>query len=75
VRLSPDAVEYHYYLGSVYAELGRLDDARRAFNDALLIRNDFAPAHQSLAQVLSLQGKKEEALRHYQAAHRLTKGQ
>jgi Tfp pilus assembly protein PilF len=39
----------------------------------LRIRPDYAPAHESLAQLLSLQGKKEEAARHYLEALRLTK--
>jgi tetratricopeptide (TPR) repeat protein len=71
VRLAPESAEYHYYLGSVYAELGRLYNAELEFKGALLRRSDFVPAHQSLAQVLLLQGKKEEALRHQQEALRL----
>jgi hypothetical protein len=31
------------------------------------------PAHQSLAQLLLLQGKKDEAMQHYQEAMRLTR--
>jgi Tfp pilus assembly protein PilF len=39
----------------------------------LRVRPDYAQAHQSLAQLLLLQGKKEEAAMHYQAAVRLMK--
>jgi Tfp pilus assembly protein PilF len=37
------------------------------------IQPDSAPAHQSLAQVLALQGKKEQATEHYQQALRIMK--
>ncbi|MGN6732431.1 MAG: hypothetical protein ACTHMB_10745 [Candidatus Binatia bacterium] len=35
------------------------------------IRADFVPAHESLAQLLLLQGNKEKAMEHYQEARRL----
>jgi hypothetical protein len=37
----------------------------------LQVQGDFAAAHQSLAQLLALQGKKGEAMQHYQEALRL----
>jgi len=37
----------------------------------LRIQPDFIPAHQSLAQLLLLQGKNDEARQHYQEAVRL----
>jgi tetratricopeptide (TPR) repeat protein len=73
VGWAPNSAEYRYALGSVYAELGRFDDAERAFKDTLILRRDFAPAHESLARLLSSQGKREEALGHYQEALRLMK--
>jgi tetratricopeptide (TPR) repeat protein len=69
--LAPDSAEYHYYLGSVFAELGRFNDAERAFKNALTVRSDFVPAHESLAQLLSSQGKREAALRHLEEARRI----
>ena len=36
-----------------------LREAEAAFNQAVRLRPDFAPAHQSLAQLLELQGRKE----------------
>jgi Tfp pilus assembly protein PilF len=45
--------------------------AAQSFKDALQIDSSFAAAHQSLAQLLSAQGKKEEAMEHYKEAIRL----
>ena len=44
---------------------------RESTAQALQRRGDFAPAHQSLAQLLALQGKKAQALQHHQEAVRL----
>jgi tetratricopeptide (TPR) repeat protein len=74
-RLTPESVEAHYSLGSVYASQERYDEAAKAFKDALRVRGDFAAANQSLAQLLSLQGKKKEAIEHYQEALRLMRKQ
>jgi len=71
VDLTPDVPEPSYYLGSVYAAQNRYADAAAAFERALQIRPEFIPAHQSLAQLLLLQGNKEKALEHYQEARRL----
>jgi len=71
VDLSPNAPGASYYLGSVYAAQNRYSEAAAAFNHALQIRADFVPAHQSLAQLLLLQGKKEQAMEHYEEARRL----
>jgi tetratricopeptide (TPR) repeat protein len=71
VELTPDAPEPSYYLGSVYAAQNRYADAAAAFDRALRIRPEFVPAHQSLAQLLMMQGNKEKALEHDQEARRL----
>jgi tetratricopeptide (TPR) repeat protein len=71
VELTPDAAEPSYYLGSVYAAQSRYADAAAAFERALRIRPEFVPAHQSLAQLLMLQGNKEKALKHDLEARRL----
>ena len=71
VDLTPNLPEASYYLGSVYAAQNRYADAAAAFNHALQIRADFVPAHESLAQLLLLQGNKEKAMEHYQEARRL----
>jgi protein O-GlcNAc transferase len=72
--LTPESADASYYLGSVYAAQNRYGDAAESFKRSLQIQPDFVPAHQSLAQLLLLQGKKDEAMQHYQEAMRLTQG-
>jgi tetratricopeptide (TPR) repeat protein len=69
----PDSAEASYYLASVYAAQNRYGDAAELFKHALRVQPDFVPAHQSLAQLLALQGKTAEAKLHYQEAIRLLK--
>jgi tetratricopeptide (TPR) repeat protein len=71
VKLAGGSPEPSYYLGSVYAAKNHYTEAAEYFDLALQINADFAPAHQSLGDLLVLQGKKHEALRHYQEARRL----
>ncbi len=71
MRLSPDTPEASYYLGSVFAAQNRYAEAADYFYQSLRIQPDFIPAHQSLAQLLVIEGKKEEARQHYQEAVRL----
>ena len=71
MRLSPDSPEASYYLGSVFAAQNRFPEAVDYFYQSLRIQPDFIPAHQSLAQLLLLQGKNDEARQHYQEAVRL----
>mgnify|MGYP006196969313 CR=1 FL=1 len=70
-RLNPQSAETRFYLGSVYAAQNRFDLAAQSFKEALKIEVNFAAAHESLARVLSAQGKREEAMAHYQEAIRL----
>ncbi len=72
-KLNPESPQASFYLGSIYAAENRYAEAEAWFNQALRIDANFAPAHESLAQLLSLQGKKDQALRHYQEALRLMK--
>ena len=61
------------YLGRIYAAQGRYDEAAKSFKTRCGSDPDYAEAHQSLAQLLLLQGKKEEARQHYEEALRLMK--
>jgi tetratricopeptide (TPR) repeat protein len=70
-RLMPQSAETRFYLGSVYAAQNRFDLAAQSFKNALQIDAGLAAAHESLARVLSAQGKREEAAEHYQEAIRL----
>jgi hypothetical protein len=54
-------------LGVLYARYGLLDKAAAQFNAALK-RGEYAPALLNLGHLRYLQGKPEEALRHYQRA-------
>jgi tetratricopeptide (TPR) repeat protein len=53
-RLSPNDAELHDARGSVFQELGRLDDAFGEYERALSLQHDYAPArfHRALARLL-----------------------
>jgi tetratricopeptide (TPR) repeat protein len=72
-RLNTDSPQASFFLGNVYAAQNRYTEAEASFNRALQIDGNFAPAHQSLAQLFELQGNKEAALRHYRETARLMK--
>jgi len=72
-RLNTGSPQASFFLGSVYAVQNRYAEAEASFNRALQIDGNFAPAHQSLAQLFELQGNKEAALRHYREIARLMK--
>jgi Tfp pilus assembly protein PilF len=57
----------------VFAAQNHIAAAANAFYQALRIQPDFIPAHQSLAQLLLMQGKRDEAMKHYQEAVRLAR--
>lgn len=67
---NPSDAGSEYELGEVFRLMRRITDAERCYRRALEIRSNFAPAHMSLANVLSLEGKKAEALTHYVEASR-----
>jgi tetratricopeptide (TPR) repeat protein len=58
-------------LGTTLQEAGRLDEAVEAFNHALALEPDYAPAHNSLGSVLRQQGHHDEAIAQLEAALRL----
>jgi tetratricopeptide (TPR) repeat protein len=53
-------------LGSAYLNLGRLNDAQRVLQSALLLDSSAPVLHYRLALVLKELGQKEEALQHLQ---------
>lgn len=53
-------------LGAVYFQLGKLDEAQRALDTALVLNPSSTVAHLRLARVLQDQGKRAEALKHLQ---------
>lgn len=61
-------------IGRSYIELGRVDSARYAFEQALALDSTYAPAHFSLALLYEDEGLMEEALEHAEKAHVLSPG-
>lgn len=51
-------------IGRAYVELGQVDSARFAFDQALQLDSTYAPAHFNLALLLEDEGSFEEALHH-----------
>ena len=51
----------------------RLEDAVRNFQHALRIEPAVVEIHENLARTLARQGKKQEAVQHYEEALRLSK--
>lgn len=70
-RLEPEASEPAYTLGSAYAALGKTEDARRAYEDALRLSPDFAAAHRRIGELLAAEGRWAEAVPHFEAQVRL----
>jgi hypothetical protein len=51
LRLCPSDPQYHYGLGKVYSTVGRTDDARYEFQEALKVDPKFAPALKEIGTV------------------------
>ncbi len=60
-QLYPNCVECHYNTGIAYRALAQLQDAERAFNNALTVRREYPAAWYGLASVYTMQGRPEEA--------------
>ncbi len=60
-------------MGFILARRGQLDSAIELFREALRLQPQLAEAHESLARALASQGKREEAIQHYQEALRILK--
>lgn len=54
--------------GAASKALGLLDDAAKSFEEALAVYSEDTEAHEGLADVYELQGKKDKALEHLQEA-------
>jgi Tfp pilus assembly protein PilF len=70
-RLKPDFVRAHYYMGIVYSQLRRPDDAIRAYKKAVRLDPDFAEAHAKLGFVYNNTGRPEDAVEACKRAIRL----
>ncbi len=52
ISLDPQNPVLHNSLGQLYQRLGNLDLAQRKFEDAIIVKGDFGPAHYNLANIL-----------------------
>lgn len=59
----PDASQPHFQYGNVYARVGRFDDARREYEEALQIAPDFGEARYHLGALSLEQGDLSGAIR------------
>jgi protein O-GlcNAc transferase len=73
IRQSPSSLVY-LNLGSVEQDLGRLDAALAAFDQAIALDRSFAPAHFNRGVILQLQGRLDEGVAAYGAAMNLRPG-
>eukprot|EP00913_Durusdinium_trenchii_P028424 g26652.t1 len=71
VAVNRSAPSYHCNLGAAYRDLGRFDEARDSFCEALRLDPDFAGAHYNLAMTLESVGNRDGAITHYREATRL----
>ena len=56
IEEEPGAFDAYYYLGVAYTSLGQLDEAFAAFDQAILINEEFGPAYLGLAKLSILEG-------------------
>ncbi len=52
VALDPQNPILHTQLGSLYERLGNIDLAQRKYEDAIIVKGDYGPAHYALANLL-----------------------
>ena len=51
LALQPDSVKAHYFLGNVFASIGRVAEAKSHYQAALKLNPNYGPARQNLAQL------------------------
>lgn len=72
-KLDLSDANIHDKAGLILAGRRELSSAANLFRQALRIQPEFADAHIHLAQTLALQGRKDEAVQHYNEALRILK--
>ena len=72
--LNPDIAEAHNNLGNVLQELGKADDAEACYLKALALKPDYAGAHGNLGLVMISDGRRAEALGHFNISLELERG-
>jgi len=67
-ELDPENPEIDMMLGLAYQKRGDLEKAEEYLRSAVRKKPDYAEAHNNLGNLLSLEGKSEEAIREYEMA-------
>ncbi|MCL2648911.1 MAG: tetratricopeptide repeat protein [Phycisphaerales bacterium] len=62
IRLAEEQGRLYSNLGLALGDLGRFDEARDAFLEAIVREPDWAPAHNNLAQLYIMMGRHEDAV-------------
>ncbi|HEY3997847.1 MAG TPA: tetratricopeptide repeat protein [Candidatus Xenobia bacterium] len=75
LALNPSSSLLHTNLGTIYYKMGRYDEARQALSRALELRqadpSDTSVAHYYLGLMAQRNGKREDAIKHFEQATRL----
>jgi tetratricopeptide (TPR) repeat protein len=71
IRLKPDLVGAHFYLGNALYAQGNLDEAIGAYREAIRLKPGLSAAHTNLGSVLRYKGKLDEAVAEHREAIRL----
>lgn len=75
IAIDPVMPQAFYHKGQALASLSRLDDAREAYERAIVLWPDYADAHAGLAWTAQRQGKAQEAVELAMRALELDSGQ
>jgi|GEM_PF-267598 len=65
---SPYSFMLWYYLGELYTKAGDFEEAIRAYDYTILIKEDFAPAHLDMAQALAMLERFRDAIERFKLA-------
>jgi Tfp pilus assembly protein PilF len=74
IEINPDYASAYLSLANVLAGRGELEAAAGSYRRALDIDPKLAAAHEGLGRTRTLQGRREEAIRHMEEALRIMKG-
>ena len=56
LRLKPDSLKAHYFLGNVFASVGQAAKAKLHYEEALRLNPNYAPARENLARLAQTDG-------------------
>jgi len=73
-ELCPRQWPIHYYLGIAYEHENHIADAIKSFNDAIILKPNYAKAHFNLGEIYGSVGEYELAEKHFKECISLTTG-